>query len=254
MSLNFQFIESSAQASEDGLFIPCTNLIGINNGEFNNLESIETKENKLIYSLCNIFSNGITENTLGLKATAGSITGQTNNLSSKNFVFTLWYFVNHETKTVSMLPLPTIGSQINTGKLSITDVFPNAFLVLAETLIEEEGVLIPSNLIQIMGGDSHQAINITEDCRNWLSAFIRYFISYSNVRSASIASAIITKSIRATEGLVLPTTALDPVNPSTGLDSNKLLQIDLFQRVLSISIQRIENEITQTYDINIKST
>lgn len=251
MALNFQFIQSSAEASQDGLFIPITNLVGVTDLEFGDSESIEVKESKLIYSLCNIFSNGLTESTLGITATAGSITGQSDNLSSKNFGFTLWYAVDHELKTVDMMPLPIIGNQVETAKLSISDCFPDAILVLADTLIEEEGVLIPSALIQTMGGIAHESINISQDSRSWLSAFIRYFISYANVRSVSVASAITSKTIRGTEGLILPVGSLDTINPSTGLDSNKLSQMDFFQRILSISIQRIENEITQTYDVNV---
>ena len=76
-------------------------------------------------------------------------------------------------------------------------------------------------------------------------------VSKMDVRSASQASAITAKTISATAGVALPAIATDATNPTTGISSANLDKLDFFSKTFSFTIQRIENESTQSYDVNV---
>ena len=251
MALNFEFFETAGNAVANGVFIPRADLIGISAGEFADNQSVALKENKLIYSIANKLTDGVLATALGITATLGAITGQSALLSSKAYSFTVQYYADQENEVIDLLPLPSIGSQVGVGEITIEDIFPNAEKVAAAGAVPGEGVLIPSALLEDYGSPAHASLNIASDSRSYLGALIRYMVSKMDLRTASVASAITAKTIGGTTGVTLPAIATDATNPTTGINSANIDKLDFYSRTLSFTIQRIENETTQSYDVNV---
>lgn len=251
MTLQFEFFETDGNAVSAGVFIPQSDLIGIVAGELADAEAESLKENKVVYSIANTLSNGVLADALGLTGTAGTITGQSAVLSAKAYSFTVQYYADHESEIVDVIPLPTIGNQVGVGDVALDDIFPNAVKVAAAGATVGEGILIPTSLLQVFGSPSHASLNLANDCRAYIGALIRYIVSAIPVRSASVASAITAKTILGTTGVTLPAVATDATNPTTGVDSDDLNKLDFFSRTFNMTIQRIENESTQSYDVNV---
>ncbi|NCO74172.1 MAG: hypothetical protein GW856_02775 [Cyanobacteria bacterium] len=251
MSLNFEFFESSGTAVASGVFIPQNNLMGINAGEFADSESLEKKESKLVYSLCNKFVDGSLNNALGISVSQNAITGQSSVLSSKSYTATIQYYASIKDQFVNVLPVPTIGNQVGIGEIIITDLFPNAVKVESGSVVSSEGVLIPSALLADYGAQTHVSLDLANDNRSWVGALIRYIVNTISLRSTLIASAITGKSVGAIATLTLPAIATDLTNPTTGFVLSDLLKIDIYSKTFSITIQRLENELNQSFDINV---
>lgn len=251
MTLNFEYFETDGTAVAAGVFIPISDLIGISAGEFADSQSVATKDAKLAYSLANIFTNGDLASALGLSAIANNIAGQSAVLSSKSYSFTVQYYADQESDVVDVLPLPIIGNQVGVGEVAFEDLFPNSVKVAASGATVGEGVLIPTSLVNDFGAPLQASLNLANDCRSYIGALIRYMISVIPVRSASVASAITAKALNPTTGVTLPAIATDATNPTTSINSADLPKLDFFSKTMTFTIQRIENESTQSYDVNV---
>lgn len=251
MALNLEFFESAGTATAEGVFLPISDLIGVSAGEFADAESVETKENKLMYSLANTFTNGALTLALGLTATANNIAGQSNVLSSKSYSFTVQYYADHQNEVIDVLPLPTVGNQVGVSDIAFTDLFPNAVKVAAAGAVSGEGVVIPTAFTLVYGSPSYASLNLGADSRSYIGSLIRFLIANIDQRSAVIASAVTAKAISATAGLTLPAAATTLPNPTTGIDPDDLNKLDFFSKTMTITMQRIENETTQSFDVNV---
>lgn len=251
MALNFEFFEGADTATAEGVYIPIANLPGVVAGEFADIESVQKKESKLIYAVLNkIFSDGLAS-ALGIALNTPTIVGQSGTLSSKAYTITAQYYADIENQVVNVLPVPTIGTQVGVGDVAMTDLFATSAKVAASGAVAGEGVVIPTALLVPYGSPAHASLNLAVDNRDYLIALIRYMISEADTRSATVASAITAKSIGAVVGLTLPAVAYDATNPTTGIEEAKLNKINTFSRAFNITIQRIENESAQTFDVNV---
>lgn len=249
--LNFEFFESSGTATLAGVYIPRSDLMGISAGEFADSESVNTKESKLIYSLINkIYADGLT-GALGVSLNIPTIAGQSGLLSSKTYTITGQFYADTENQVVGVLPSPTIGDQVGVGDVIFTDLFPNAVKVSASGAVGGEGVVIPTILLEDFGSPSQASLDLANDNRDYVMALIRYIVSEASLRDATNASAITTKSVGGVTGLTLPAVAYDATNPTTGILEAQLNKIDTYSKSFSITIQRVENETTQTFDVNV---
>ena len=250
--LNFEFYEdNTAVTGADIVFIPQGDLIGIIAGEFADTEATQLKENKFVYSLMNtLVANGLA-NALGLTIVGGAIVGQANALSSKTYTFTTQYYADLANQVVNVLPLPSIGDQVGLGDVNLTDLFVGAVKVASGATVSGEGMGIPSSLLQSYGSPAHASIAVASDSRDYISALMRYIVENIDVRDASTTSAITAKTSPAIASLALPAVATDATNPTTGIASADIPKIDTYSKTISLTIQRIENEATQSFDVNV---
>lgn len=250
--IGFEFYaDNTATATEEVVFIPATDLVGIVAGEFANAEPLQVKKSKSVYGIFNtILANGLT-NALGLSVSSGNSQGGVNGLSGKPFSFTIEYASNLKTNQVGVLPLPTIGDQVGVGDVSINSIFPNAVKVAAAANVPSEGMGIPTSLLVDFGSPAHGTLTVNNDARSWFGALLRYIVDQYELRSATVASALTAKNLQATAPFNLTAVATDAVNPTTGFASTELKYIDTFSRTMTFSIQRLENESTQTFDVNV---
>lgn len=251
MALNFEFFEGASTATSEGVYIPIADLPGVVAGEFADLESVEKKESKLIYAVLNkIFTDGLAS-ALGIALNTPTIVGQSGSLSSKAYAITAQYYADVENQVVNVLPSPIIGDQVGVGNVAMIDLFATSAKVAASGAVAGEGVVIPTALLIPFGSPVHASLDLTVDNRDYLIALIRYIVSEADVRSATVASAITAKSIGAVAGLTLPAVAYDATNPTTAIAEADLNKINTFSRAFNITIQRIENESAQTFDVNV---
>lgn len=250
MALNFEIFDAAGSAVADGIFIPESDLIGVSAAELAPSEALDLKEGKIIYSIMNVIANNGLANALGLSVTAGAITGQDTNLSSKGFTVDVQYYANQETDVVDVLPLPLIGSNVGVGNVNFTDLFPNAVKVAASGAISGAGVHIPSSLLVPYGSPNQATIDLANDSRNVVGSLVRYMANNADVRDISVPSAVIATTVGDTASLILDVDATDATNPTTGISAADVSKLDTYTKSFSITIQRIENETTQTFDVN----
>lgn len=249
--LNFEYFDASGTSVGEGVFLPQTTLLGVLATELASGESTASKDGKVLYSINNVVAGDGLPNALGLSMTAGAIAGQSGVLSTKTYTFSAQYYSDLENQVTNVLPAPTIGDQVGVGDVTIQSLFTGAVKVGAGGAIPSAGVLIPTSLLIPYGSPSHATIDPTQDSRAWIASLIRYMNTNIEVRDASTASAITAKTSPAIAALILGANATDPVNPTTGLDSANLSKIDTYSKTLTVTIQRIENESNQQFDVNV---
>jgi hypothetical protein len=251
MAFNFEYFDADGTTVAQGVFIPQSDLLGIQASEFASAQSTQAKDSKLCYSIMDTFVAGAFTGILALDMVENLILGTSSLVSTKTFATSIQYFANIADDTAGILPKPVIGSNVGVVELAITDVFPNAVKLSAGASTGSAGVLVPSALLDLYGSGDHASIDPTQDSRDWMAGLIRYMADNADVRSDSVASAIVDASISDATGLALTDASFDATNPTTGLDSAKRSRISGLSLTASITIERIENRSTQTYDANV---
>lgn len=251
MAFGFEYFDADGTTTAEGVFIPQSDLLGVEASELAAAEPEATKDSKFAYSVMDTFANGAFTGTLGLTLIESIIAGASALVSSKTFSVTTQYSANLADKSVGVIPAPTIGDNVGTVELSIQDIFPNATKLASSASTGSAGVLIPSADIEGYGASAHASIDPTLDSRDWISGLIRFMIDNADLRSDVVASAITAVTNSNATGVALTDVAFDDTNPTTGLDPAERNQISAFSVTSTMTIERVEDRATQSYDVNV---
>ncbi|PNW40086.1 UNVERIFIED_CONTAM: hypothetical protein BEN50_15055 [Euhalothece sp. KZN 001] len=248
----FEGAVTSPSGASDGVFIPISDLPGVVAGEFANSDGTELKTAKAILGAFYALNNNRPSNALGLTINRNTNSGGLD-LTNNSFTLTPQFYIDHETKQMDALPLPTSGDNSGVGGVSIQDIYPNAEKVAADGAISGEGFLIPSIDIEPFGAPDHASLDITADQRLWFLGLGQWLTTDSSilVRQASQASAITARSRGGTTAVTLPPVATEQSNPTTGLSASDLNKISVVSHALAITVQTKMNQETQTFDVNV---
>ena len=214
-------------ASFNGVFIPVGNLIsgGISgSSEFAAGEATALKRDKALFAISEVISSYIAGLAAGL---ALGVSVGTPNKQSLNWTysFTLQtYELRNGSTPLAPLPVPTSGTNSGVGDFALTDIFPNATKVASAASLTDSGVLIETAPLVRHGSPAHASLSLSGDNRSFLNALFRWIASNSEVptRTASVASAVTTKTASAPIIFSLPTAATAATNPTTALSSADL--------------------------------
>lgn len=254
----FQFFEAataSPSGCSAGVFIPRADLPGVAAGEFANAQSTASKQSKAVFALLNQMYAVVSPTNfskLGIAVTKGQPAGAGEDILNIAYTATIQWMANSESKAISMLPVPTTGTESGKGDFALTDIFANAVKVAADDAITGEGLVIPTADLVPYGSASHGSLNIAtgQDNRDWVAGLYGY-ISQLGIRTALSASAITAASRGTTTGVTLPAAATDTTNPTTGILAADLAKRSVFSHQYSITVQLLLNQVTQQFDVNV---
>lgn len=253
-----QFFETSVgspSGAAAGVFIPISDLPGINAGEFAAAESDTKKQSKAMLATYLAIADGLPDNTLGLTATRGS-TGAGLDLTNNTFTMVPTLYIDHETGMFDVLPIPTAGNNLGVGGLAITDIFANAVKIAADGAISGEGFLIPTSDLGRYGAPNHGNLDPAADSRLWFLGLFQWVGVTSDlpVRGGSTESAIVGKSRAGTSAVTLPGAATATDNPTTDLVASDLSKISVVSHNCTLSVQTRTDQLNQTLDVNVTTT
>lgn len=248
----FETTVASPSGASEGIFIPISDLPGVMAGEFATGESNEKKVAKAILGAFFALTNNLPSNLLGFTAARTTASGGLD-LTNSAFTITPQFYVDHETKQMAALPVPSSGANSGVGDLSIADIYPNAEKVAADGAISGEGFLIPSGDIEVYGAPDHASVSLANDSRLWFMGFAQW-VSVSPsilVRGATQASAVTTRARSGTQAVTLPGAATQTTDPTTDLAASDLNKISVVQHAFNVTVQTKMNQSTQTFEINV---
>ena len=225
MAIEFVTSLSTVAAAADSIFIPSTDLNGLLN---TSLDAVDTATgNSLVVSsvLSTLASMSPTYPGLRFNAVAGNPSGSSG-LLNITYTLTASIMSSLDTKAVTMLPLPTIGTNSGEGGVAFTDIFPNAVKVAsAADYPAFGGVGIPTADLVPFFGTSYATTTLANDSRHTLMALVAYLIEGMSVRSVGTASALISKSRSAPVNFVVPASYTDATNPLSDITTAMLPKI-----------------------------
>lgn len=246
--LNFNYYDQSGTASSAGIFIPRDNIAGlVTNEELNGYQPAIIKDCKFLSGFLTILeSSAFVSTALGFSIEKSNLIGGAGGVFNQIFSINIAESVDYSTRTFYSIPTPIIGANVGLGGLKIVDVFPNAASVSNQGAISAAGILIPHSELTFYGVNSQ---NPNNDSRQWFAAVIRYLFDKITIRENTTIepfSALIGKTLGNFNRFSLPTNALDSSNPTTGLNSAKV--IDVYSRIFEFNIQYLLNEKNQSFE------
>lgn len=247
--LNFNYYDQPGTASSAGIFIPRDNIAGlVNDGELNVYQPVIVRDCKFLSGFLTTLESSVFVNTaLGLSIEKSNVIGGAEGVFNQVFSINIAESVDYSTRSFYSIPTPIIGANVGLGALKIIDVFPNAASVSNQGAISTAGILIPHSELTFYGASSQ---NPNSDSRQWFTAIIRYLFDKITIRENTTIepfSALIGKTLGNFNRFSLPTNALDSSNPTTGLNSAKV--IDVYSRIIEFNIQYLLNEKNQSFEI-----
>jgi hypothetical protein len=242
-----EFFDAAGTAVNAGVFIPVSDLPGSLATELESGDSTASKTASFVFSVFKAIKNTLTTTSYLTTQLAGNILGQSYNLAESvpevtkknhSYSLTTTFLAKKSDSTIQMIPLNANSD----GELLVTDIFPNAVKVAASGAVAAAGVLINSSDLVGFGGIAHTSLTLaTSDGRQWLSSLVSWLFNTLTVRTASVASAITTKT-RSTAIVTIPALATNVDTPSTGLLATSLDLYSLFNDTITITIQTQEND------------
>lgn len=253
------FTESVSAGAENGVnagvFVPLAELPGMASGELATTGA--TAEAHGVYALLNSLYSALAPlpslGIINLIKTAPAGTGT--NRYSEGIGATFQYLINLQTGAASVLPLPTIGSESGIGAIYLEDIWGAAAIITTEGAIPGAGLVVPETLIAQFGGVTPGAVDT--DCRGWIAALFSAMTAGVSVRSATVSSAIVSKTNPATSrltGVAIPPAWYDAVNPVTGIAGTDLGFLRVVQEAILIEYELISDPDAQTLEMSVRLT
>ncbi|MDS3861029.1 hypothetical protein RIF25_09430 [Thermosynechococcaceae cyanobacterium BACA0444] len=248
--LNLEYFDDAGTATEAGVFIPLAALPGITAEELD--ASAPAKESKAILSILTkvyTYIAALSSPVLGFAVSKTTPSGAALDVVNQSFNATVNYLVNHAANTVGPVPVPGSGSNAGLGGLPITSVFPSAAKIAASGSVSGAGILIPTSELTPYGSPDQAAINAGADSRSWFSALMLYLTDQASARTASVASAIVSRSIGSATGTSFPASWIQATNPVSGVLLADVPKRSLITRTFSVTIQLLLDQATQEFDV-----
>jgi hypothetical protein len=245
--ISFEQFDAAGTATDAGLFIPVADLPGVDAAE---LDGTTAGSDKAVLALLNVFYNTLSPTAfdkLGISVAKPNPTGQGSDLIAQNYSMVVDYLVDHEAQAIEMIPVPTTGTQDGVGAIALADLFPTAAAVAAAGATTA-GIVIPND--ELAGYGAPLAASIPADARGYLSSLYHYIVGEADVRSADTASAITAKTRGAATGFTPPPAWTQATNPVSGIAAADLIKRSFFRTTLSITVQLLLDQETQTFDVN----
>lgn len=251
----FEFFDAAGSATNDGVFIPVTALIGVSAAELADAQAGHLKLSKAVSGILEKIYSTLSPtafNKLGFTVSRANPTGAGNNLINQNFGATAQKLLNFNDDTIGMIPEPSVGANSGLGSFSIADIFPGAAVVAAAGAVAAAGIVIPTALLTPFSSLTHAGLTIsgTSDNRDWMAALFDFMGNGLPLRDAATATAIVGRTASAVAAAAIPANFTALPDPISGIDPADLPTRGLVSKSYSFTIQLALNPVTQTYDVN----
>lgn len=238
-----------------GVFVPLADLPGMTQAELSTTGT--TAEGHAVFAILNSLYAALAPlPSLGIiNLQKSSPVGNGPDRFTEGVTATFQYLIDLQEKTVSPLPLPSIGSEAGIGALYLEDIWSGAAIVANQGAISGAGLLIPDSLISQLGGVTPGTVDV--DCRDWIAALFGAMVANATVRTASVASAIVTRTNPTTSrlaGVVIPPAWYDAVNPITGIVGANLRFLRVVQETLLIEYEVVSDPDNQTLTLSVRTS
>lgn len=254
MTLSFEYFSAAAAATEAGIFLPVSDLPGVDALELDAAEATEAKESKSLLSILNALQIYLSANAgkLGVACTKSSPSSNGADLLTLNFTAEWQKLVNLSANTVGVIPAASTGANAGVAAMGIVDVFPNAAYVVAGDNTPGAGILVSLSTMANYGLTAVPTVNAGDDDRLWFAALIE-MLTEASVRSAadSVQSAITVATPGAMGAQAIPASYYADTDPLTAIAASDLTQRGIVSRQFAFSVQVQLNQATQSFDVRI---
>lgn len=250
----FQYFDAAGAVTADGVFIPIAVLPGLSAAELAAAAAAELKEGKTVYSLVNQVYNVLSPTAfpkLGASTTRNE-TASVIDRKDRTYTFQFQLLANRSSKIISPLPVPVAGDNAGIGDFAIADVFANAAKIAAAANTPGAGIVIQTADLVPHGSPVQGDLDVTTDGREWFQALFSWMVNGGvRFRSTTQASAIVARTATNLGVVALPTNATAANNPTTGIDADETSMVWLTSFSYSLTVQTVDNQATQTFDVNV---
>lgn len=249
MALSLEFFDAAGSAVAEGVFIPVSDLPGIQASELAVAELATTKESKFLLSVLNAITAVLPATTLGMTATKGSPSGAGADILNCPFTLTWQRVIDLASESVTPVPVPVAGANAGVGDVALVDVFPNAVKVAAAGAVAGAGVVVPTAQLATYAPITQATITPAADSRDWLMALMDAAATEATLRSATVASGIVTRTRGAIGSATIPANYYAAIDPVAGLLEADLPKLGLITRSVSLAVQVALNQTTQVFEV-----
>lgn len=252
MVLACEYFSATGSATANGIFIPVSDLPGVEATEFASSEATLTKECKAMFAILNAMNGKFTDK-LGISHNKGQAAGAGVDLVRITHTFAQQWIANYESNTFEVIPLPLTGNLVGINDVTFEDIFPNAAKLDASDSTGAAGVLIPTTLLQEYGAPSHASIDLTVDSRDIIASLMYLYAGEGEYRDADSATGLVTISQPLATITAIPSAAISDNNPTTGLDKIKASTgiYTLLTKTVSFTFEVLLDQLTQKFELNI---
>ncbi|MEM8603776.1 MAG: hypothetical protein AAGF24_08070 [Cyanobacteria bacterium P01_H01_bin.121] len=249
---NFEFFPAAATAAADGVLIPIADLSGLKATELADTEPAAAKESRTVFALLNTISSKVSPSSLGFTIVRSNPSGVGDNVLNQTFTVVWQKMTALEAGIIDQIPVPSSGTNLGLGLVSILEVFPTATKVSAGATTKA-GILIPTAALAQFSALTHAALEVTvgADNREWFMALTDALIAAAAIRSTDVATAIVAAGVGGVTGSAVPTSYVSLPNPLSGINPGEITKRGLLTRSASITIQSLLNQDAQTFDVNV---
>lgn len=247
MTIPYESVTSGANPTVDSLLIPFGDLFGLTDAsELGN--STPEDDGKIASSFKITLADKVATLTspLGLAVAKPNPTGAGTDIIRQNVATTWSYVIDFSQGEVTVYPA-VLGSS---REVAFTDVFPNAEVVATTGSATADSLAIALSDIQSYDPDATVANlqgSLADDQRKLLESMTRMIFILSDVRTASVASAVQAKNRGNVNGSNVPnnffadTTFVETDRPKLGW----------FSLNYSMTFEYKLNQNTQMFDVNV---
>jgi hypothetical protein len=251
MALSIEYFDAAGTATSDGVFIPISDLPGVQVAELAGAEPVGTKESKTVLSLFTAITSSITNTVLGLSLLkAVPVGGGAEDLVNQSFTMTWQKLVNLNADTIQNIDTPIDGANAGVGSFGILQAFPNAVKVAAAAAVAGAGVVINTAGLTNYTSLSHASLNVGNDNRDWFAALFDAIATDSTLRGATDVSAVITRNRGNVGSLTIPAAFYADTDPTSNVLASELPQLGLISRASTLTVQLKLNQLTQAFEVN----
>ncbi|MEO1592004.1 MAG: hypothetical protein AAFU71_12015 [Cyanobacteria bacterium J06632_22] len=249
MALDIEVFEAAGNSTAAGVFIPVSDLPGIDAAELAAGETDGAKQGKTLLAMVSATLTAITAaSPLGLTLTQGNNSNAGPNLIGLNFTLSWDKLADIGGDTISVIPLPTAGANAGNGGLGIVDAFPNAAKVAAAGAVPGAGVVINDTAVATYGAAA-PTVAAGEDNRKWFAGLFDH-LADADVREAGVTQSAVTAAARGAIGsAAIPANFTATVDPLSDISEADLPQLGLLTRSATLQIQVELNQSTQSFDV-----
>ncbi|MEO1351322.1 MAG: hypothetical protein AAFW84_21350 [Cyanobacteria bacterium J06635_15] len=254
MTLSIEYFSAAAAATEAGVFLPVSDLPGVDALELDAAEATEAKESKSLLSVLNALQIYLSANAgkLGVSCTKGSPSSNGADLLTLNFTAEWQKLVNLSANTVGVIPAASTGANADVAAMGIVDVFPTAAYVTAGSNTPGAGIVVAHSAMTSYGLTTVPTVNVGDDDRLWFAALLEMLTEVS-VRNAAtpVVSAVTTATPGAMGAQAIPASYYADTDPLTDIIASDITQRGIVSRQFAFSVQVQLNQATQSFDVRL---
>jgi hypothetical protein len=165
------------------------------------------------------------------------------------FTFTWQRVLNLANNETTPAPVPVAGANAGIGDVALVDIFPNSAKVAAAGAVAGAGVVINTAQLQNYSAITQATINPAADSRDWIMALMDAISTDSTVRSATVASGVVSRTRGTIGAATIPAAWTATTAPASGLDAADLPVLGLVTRSNAVAVQVALNQITQVFEV-----